>query len=51
MMNYTEIFVALLLLPVVAQIIIPLVMLLMFSLVKAGHVISSLFTKAAKTDA
>jgi hypothetical protein len=48
MMDYTELFVLLWLLPVITQIIIPLVMLLVYLLVKAGNVVMiSIFAKGA----
>lgn len=44
-MNYTELFILLWLLPVFAQIIIPLIMLFVFVLVKAGNVMNSILGK------
>lgn len=45
MMNHTELFVLLLLLPVFAQIIIPLGMLSVFLFLKSGKKIISVFAK------
>lgn len=47
MIKHTEIFVLLWLLPVFTQIVIPLVMLLFYSLVKIVQEILSLFEKGA----
>ena len=47
MINYIEFYVLLLLLPVMIQIIIPLIMLPVYLLVKSGSLLNSLFAKSS----